>query len=147
MRRAPNPAITARMYRHFAVVTVLLTIMVSVFANGERQQAQAAEASAKSQTEQRAKPDKPIPTPSPDAAAGDSGTWGSDDGDFGSPGDWAQDSLGGSASLAHPFDGDDGDVASDQSGGSDDDGGQPTAAQIAAITAASRLRSGSPDSD
>lgn len=43
MGRRSSPAFDLKMYRHFAVVTVALTTVLAVFADGEGQQAQAAE--------------------------------------------------------------------------------------------------------
>lgn len=42
MRRAVTPAIAPSLYRHFAVVTVLLTAILAMFAEGESLEAQAA---------------------------------------------------------------------------------------------------------
>lgn len=39
MRRATTPAIPLSMYRHFAVITVMLTTGVAMFANGENNEA------------------------------------------------------------------------------------------------------------
>jgi hypothetical protein len=39
MRRAATPAIPPKMYRHFALVTVLLTAVVAMFASGENRKA------------------------------------------------------------------------------------------------------------
>ena len=35
MRRAQTSTITSQMYRHFATVTIILTVAVAFFANGE----------------------------------------------------------------------------------------------------------------
>lgn len=44
MARKPSPqAITAKMYRHFAVITVALTLTLALFADGENRQAVAEE--------------------------------------------------------------------------------------------------------
>ena len=42
MRRTVTPAIPPKMYRHFALVTVLLTAAMAMFANGENRKAAAA---------------------------------------------------------------------------------------------------------
>src|SRR5688572_28390166 len=42
MRRAVTPAIPPSMYRHFAVVTIVLTLGLAMFAEGEDREAQAA---------------------------------------------------------------------------------------------------------
>lgn len=47
MARRANPAIDAKMYRHFAVVTVCLTAGLAIFADGESRQAVADEISAR----------------------------------------------------------------------------------------------------
>ena len=39
VRRASTQAVSARMYRHFAVLTVAITLVVGVFADGESRQA------------------------------------------------------------------------------------------------------------
>ena len=44
MRRSHTPVVPPSMYRHFAVVTVLLTAILAMFAEGESRQAQAAPA-------------------------------------------------------------------------------------------------------
>ena len=44
MRPSLTPAVPPSMYRHFAVVTVLLTAILAMFAEGENRQAQAAPA-------------------------------------------------------------------------------------------------------
>jgi hypothetical protein len=44
MRRTITPAIPPSMYRHFAIVTVVLTVGIAVFAEGESRQDQAAPA-------------------------------------------------------------------------------------------------------
>jgi hypothetical protein len=49
MARPQNSAIPASMYRHFAVVTLLLTLSVAFFADGENREAVAAQASEKRQ--------------------------------------------------------------------------------------------------
>ena len=46
MRRSLAPVVPPSMYRHFAVVTVLLTAILAMFAEGEDLQAQAAPAAA-----------------------------------------------------------------------------------------------------
>lgn len=54
MRRAVTPAIPPSMYRHFAVLTVVLTACLAMFAEGENREAQAAPAA------QAAKPAAPV---------------------------------------------------------------------------------------
>ena len=44
MRRSVTPLVPPSLYRHFAVVTVLLTATLAMFAEGENRQAQAAPA-------------------------------------------------------------------------------------------------------
>jgi hypothetical protein len=148
MRRASNPSITPQMYRHFAVVTVILTATMAFFASGENDQAAAAHAA-----QARAAHVRPTPPPEPafkqaEPAADDAGTWGSDDGgSFGGP-TMAVPSSGGSQWLPPPLAGI-GNVqqAITRAGAADDpeneaDDAAPTAAEIAAAQAASRLRSG-----
>src|SRR5688500_18934 len=43
MRRAVTPAVPPSMYRHFAIVTVVLTMGLAMFAQGENREAQAAQ--------------------------------------------------------------------------------------------------------
>jgi hypothetical protein len=153
MRRAPSPAITAQMYRHFATMTVALTALIAFFANGERQTAVAAPSVAA----RPAAPAKPTPPPQSDAAD-DGGSWGSDEGgDFGHPtsggssaaGSWFSNPFGANGSspaLAAPpavtglEDPDDPDAPADAPSA-------PSAAEIAAATAASKLRSGAAGND
>lgn len=85
MRRTPNPAITPRMYRHFAVLTLVFTAAVGFFASGENGQAAAERVAQEKSAEvadnhgaadEAREPAKPI----------DPGTWGDDDGGaFGQP--------------------------------------------------------------
>jgi hypothetical protein len=107
MRRAVTPAIPPSAYRHFAIVTLALTVGLAMFADGENREAQAA---------QVARP-KPAPSATPVAFASPSATAGTqraphgwDDSDstggFGEP---MQRLLGGSDSglipgpdTAHP---------------------------------------------
>lgn len=49
MARVHTPAIPARMYRHFAVVTLALTAMLAFFADGENRQAADQKVAAKRQ--------------------------------------------------------------------------------------------------
>lgn len=46
MRRSVTPVVPPRLYRHFAVATLLLTATVAMFAEGENRQAQAASAAS-----------------------------------------------------------------------------------------------------
>ena len=83
-RRAPPQAVTARMYRHFALLTVAVTLVVGVFADGESRKAVASEIEAASRpkaagSSQLVRKDGP-----PNGhSAGDSGF----DGVFGAPTD------------------------------------------------------------
>src|SRR5690606_37238132 len=47
MRRTVTPAIPPKMYRHFALVTVLLTAAMAMFANGENRKAATAHVESK----------------------------------------------------------------------------------------------------
>jgi hypothetical protein len=152
MRRTAPPAITARTYRHFATVTLALTTMVAFFANGEKQQAIAAEAVASEPSpaplaKAKERSLQPPSTPAPV----NSGTWGSDDSSsFGQPtfvasatgAGWLPGALGSDrtaralgASLPR-----EGEEPASYEGS---EPATPTATQIAAVAAASRLRSGS----
>jgi hypothetical protein len=155
MRRNATGPITSEMYRHFATVTVALTALVAFFANGESQQAVAA-ASESHRAEPAVAKKTPI-QPETDAD-GDSGSFGSDDNaGFGQPmtqaggsGSWFSNPFGMNANRrglagggsALPFSGD-----TDQPSTEGSAAAQPSAAQIAAIAAASRLRSGSRGAD
>ena len=148
MRRAPNPSITPQMYRHFAVVTVILTATMALFASGENDQAAAANAAKVAAAHERpAKPPEPA-FKQAESTADDTGTWGSDDGgSFGGP-TMAAPSSGGSQWLPPPLAGI-GNVQQPigKAGAADDpedeaDDAAPTAAEIAAAQAASRLRAG-----
>jgi hypothetical protein len=84
MRRAVTPAIPVSMYRHFAVVTLVITAGLAMFADGENREARAA---------QVAKPAPPSPavlataTPTPGSRQS-AGAWGADsefDNAFGQP--------------------------------------------------------------
>jgi hypothetical protein len=136
------------MYRHFAVVTVILTATMAFFASGENDQAAAAHAA-----QAHAAPERPPPPAEPafrqaEPAADDTGTWGSDDGgSFGGPtmaapssgSQWLPPPLAGIGNVQQPIRranaGDD--PADDEA-----DAAAPTAAEIAAAQAASRLRAG-----
>jgi hypothetical protein len=158
MRRAPNPAITAQMYRHFATMTVALTALVAFFASGEKRTAVAAQPVA-------TRPATPAPAPAPPPQSDDSddtGSWGSDDGgDFGHPtaaayssaGSWFSNPFGGDgnrpalagAPVVPGLDGDEDD--SNATGEKAQAPAPPSAADIAAATAASKLRSGAAGND
>lgn len=138
MRRNAHPAITPSMYRHFATVTVAITALLAFFANGENHQAVAANAA-----------DEPAAAQSPTPRLkfhrkANFGTWGEDEA-MGQPS---------SAAPAHnPF-ALRGDEATPQTSGPQPQDGEeaqapaaPTAEQIAAATAASRLRSGAHEMD
>jgi hypothetical protein len=158
MRRNSTPAITSQMYRHFAVTTVALTGLVAFFANGESHEATAASAIAS----HRLSPPHPAVSEqlTDSDADADPGSWGSDDeGDLGQS---LSDSVAGSgARRPNPFalhpgsragtgedpsllDGQGGDEAAADLAPA---AGAPTAGQIAAAAAASRLRSGAGGND
>ncbi len=144
MRRTRTPAITSQMYRHFAVVTVLLSATVALLANGGDEQAAA---SREAEQIRPTRPEKPHLVQAKASPSGDSGTWGSDDSDgFGQP--TMGSSFNSSRTPSSPTeklgpedraDGDQGDAEAATAG--------PTLAQIAAAEAASRLRSGSAAGD
>lgn len=46
MRRSMAPAIPAKLYRHFAVITVVLTLLLAMFAEGENDEARTDEIAA-----------------------------------------------------------------------------------------------------
>ncbi|HEY7808110.1 MAG TPA: hypothetical protein VIC34_13000 [Croceibacterium sp.] len=154
MRRASNPAITSRMYRHFATVTLMLTGAVALFANGENDPTTAAHA-AEGHAIVREKPAKPALQPS-NPAAGDTGTWGSDSSNgFGSPtlsapssdSEWMPSSLDGIKGLPRSVVGDNGDDDPAEAADQALSPAMPSAEEIAAAEAASRLRSGSTEGD
>ena len=101
MRRAVTPAIPVSMYRHFAIITLLLTTGLAMFADGENREAQAA------QVVHRAPPKAAAPaafaTASPTPAAEQSGGWGADDLDnsFGKP---MEGLLGGASGIIPDLD-------------------------------------------
>lgn len=147
MRRHSTPAITPRMYRHFAAMTLALTALLAFFANGENHQAiaAAAEAEAGPPPPQAA---RATPTPESEPEA-DSGSWGGEtDVTFGQPmmrasarfGGWAAGSF--DPRRAGP---EDPTIADDEEAdrAPEDESAAPSAAQIAAVAEASRLRSGS----
>lgn len=150
MRRNPTPTITPQMYRHFATLTVALTALLAFFANGESQEAAATAAVPTMLVhEPRAAP----PQPQLEIDTDDGGSWGSDASET-----VQQTVIGphfsGSRASGSPF-------GLDQSRGasvgprrdgvdeseSADSSAAPTASQIAAIEAASRLRSGARGTD
>ena len=55
-RREQSTAVTAKMYRHFAVLTVAVTLMVGLFADGETREAAASEVRAVPLSPQSARP-------------------------------------------------------------------------------------------
>ena len=148
MRRAQTPAITSQMYKHFATVTVILTVAVAFFANGENEQASAAQQAARSSTAHNASASAP---PAFRDATGDGGGWGFDDdsNDSSTLAAPSSDSealpppLAGISAPSPSVDG------SNQAKGAAQavDAPMPTAEEIAAAQAASRLRSGSPGDD
>ena len=87
VRRAHTQAVSARMYRHFAVLTVAITLAVGVFADGEGRQAAASEVRARQKPAPHAGPTKLIRKDAP-AQGGFSSDDGFD-GAFGSPMDTA----------------------------------------------------------
>ena len=158
MRRNSTPAITSQMYRHFAVTTVVLTGLVAFFANGESHEATATSAIA---SQRPSPPHAAVSEQLTESDAdADPGSWGSDD-DGGSGQSLSDSVVGPSARLPNPFalhpgvrtrageepasfDGeDDADAAVDQAPAA----GAPTAGQIVAAAAASRLRSGAGGND
>jgi len=147
MRRTPDPALSPRMYKHFAIVTVALTAAMALFANGQSEQAAAAGAAG-----HRAVESKPVKVPQPTfrRASSNTGSWGSDNSaGFGNP-TMATPSSG-SAGLPPPLAGISGVVQpadGDEAGADDRDApallpaaAPPTSDDIAAAIAASRLRS------
>lgn len=66
MARTVTPTIPPKMYRHFAVVTVMLTTTVALFADGENRQAAAATQSLASPQES-AEPQSPAASATPAA--------------------------------------------------------------------------------
>jgi len=150
MRRAPSPAITAQMYRHFATMTVALTALIAFFANGEKQTAVAAERTAAQPAGLSTRP-----APPPSEASDDTGGWGSDDGgDVGHPaGSWFSNpfAANGNGALAVapavPRLQDDQDDDPNAPVDKADAPSAPSEAEIAAATAASRLRSGAAGGD
>ncbi len=64
MRRAVTPAIPSSLYRHFAVVTLVLTLGLAMLAEGENHEVQAA----------RVAPPQPAPSATPAAFAAPSAT-------------------------------------------------------------------------
>jgi hypothetical protein len=142
------------MYRHFAILTVAITGLTAFFANGENQQAVAAAAdSGEHRTMPQTVASKPQLEIDPDT---DVGTWGNDEGDSVEQpaiGSYA----GGTAPALNPFGLKRGHRASaapaalgDQDGDEPASEGAPeapSASQIAAAAAASRLRSGARGND
>jgi hypothetical protein len=139
------------MYRHFATVTLVLTLAVAFFANGEQGDAAAAEAgeSHKAAPMQLADARPPQLEAPSGPEAEDGGAWGSDDGgDFGRPmtqarttrSPWTAQPAADGADPAHRIIADqDGKLAEKATA----EAAGPTPEQIAAATAASRIRSGS----
>jgi hypothetical protein len=137
MRRNPTPPITPQLYRRFAAATVAIAALLAFFANGENQEAvAAASAAGRPATRQPAVEKLRLEIP-PDAYAG---SWDDDEGD-----DMGQQQSnlvgagrGGGAAI--------GPSLLDGEGGDEEQGeavpDAPTPSQIAAATAASRLRSG-----
>ena len=85
-RRASTPAVNAAMYRHFAVLTVALTLVVGLFADGESRQAVASEVRA-AQTPAEATPNRLVRKDA--RAAGSFSSDGGNDTAFGAPMDTA----------------------------------------------------------
>jgi len=86
-RKANTQAVTAKMYRHFAILTVAATLVVGVFADGESRKAVAGEIKAA----QRPAHAGPTELARKDARA--PGSFGRDSGEFGAP----MDSVGAAA--------------------------------------------------
>jgi len=89
MRRSVTPVVPSSMYRHFAVVTVLLTAILAMFAEGENRQAQAAPAARQAPAGPAAPriiTSQPAPQPAPDwweldsSSDGETGAAGSETG-------------------------------------------------------------------
>lgn len=154
MRRKPPPSINPRMYRHFAALTVAITALLAFFANGENHEALAA---AAGDTAAPAKPRAERPKPLVRQTAEPPGSWGSDENSgFGEP--LIRPSGGFSAWMPTPpapsavqhttrpgsLAGDDGREQPSEAASAT---AEPSAAQIAAIAAASRLRSGARGND
>lgn len=153
MRRHPNSTITPQMYRHFAMVTLVMTALMAFFADGESRKAVAAAPSV----------ERHLPTPLPasqmsqpdiDSEAGP-GSWGSDEGEtdqqpkFGSY-------TGPSAPVSNPFGlsrsrhlspGPPPIESQDDTKSPSPRPTAPTAAQIEAAADASRVRSGAAGND
>lgn len=86
MRRAVTPTIPPKMYRHFAVVTVLLTAAVAMFAGGENRKAVAAQVENAEENGSQVESAPALATRSGDNPAPVVGSFGSDDGIvFGQP--------------------------------------------------------------
>jgi hypothetical protein len=152
MRRKPPPAINPRMYRHFAVVTVAITALLAFFANGENHEALAAA------TRAQAAPDKPRaeqPKPLARQTVERPASWGTDVSDsFGEPmirpsHQWAawKPAPVAAAVRAATLPGALGSDVSEDPRQPEDAAPEPSAAQVAALAAASRLRSGSHGND
>jgi len=86
-RKANTQAVTAKMYRHFAILTVTVTLVVGVFADGESRKAVASEIKAAQ------RPAHAGPTELARKDARSPGSFGSDSGAFGAP----MDSVGAAA--------------------------------------------------
>jgi len=86
-RKANTPAVTATMYRHFAILTVAATLVVGVFADGESRKAVASEIKVSQ------RPSHAGPTELARKDARPAGSFGSDSGTFGAP----MDSVGAAA--------------------------------------------------
>jgi hypothetical protein len=87
VRRANTQAVSAQMYRHFAVLTVAVTLVVGVFADGESRQAVASEVRAAQRPAAHAGPTRLARKDSPAQASFSSD--GGFDGNFGAPMDAA----------------------------------------------------------
>lgn len=157
MRRNTTGPITSEMYRHFATVTVALTALVAFFANGESHKATAS-ASQSHRAQPAPAPKQQFEIPQDRDAGRDSGSFGSDDNDgFGQPmveagggGSWLPNPFVLSAGRPKPIV-EDPSMPHDEAGGPGAEepsaAGQPNAGQIAAVAAASRMRSGSGTGD
>ena len=85
MRRTHTPAIPPQLYRHFAIVTIVLTLALAMFAEGENGEAARALATQQqAQVPRTPTPPKLVVASSAPQPAGDSGGGGWDL-DFGSP--------------------------------------------------------------
>jgi hypothetical protein len=133
------------MYRHFAVMTLVLTGLTAFFANGENDKAIAAAAVAEAPVAVPAAARTPAPKSEPEV---DLGSW-RDDSDFTFGEPMMRASAGATGWGTGTFDpalgrpGGDDDPPHTDDENADEASPAPSASQIAAVAASSRLRSGS----